>query len=274
MYHALVVQENARSHVITSLPIGQAHVEQITSSLLNAGGDPTQNAGGDPTLTAHSIQNPIPVKGNPFGWTQDYNRGTGTTKWSQLLGTGAKHSLTVCHGDLFWVMGISIGGICVWQSTHPKFLKRILLIATVSFVSIVSNWLNETSKRTAQNKNRTEQKEKVEKIERQKERNREREREKEMEREREKDLIPTGMFNRNTTQHARHHSQYHHTTPHHMHHTQSTKQGNQETKQPTNTTAQTLLGDFFNWHILFHALCSRCHTDEIRTSRGARRQQT
>ena len=30
------------THVTTSLPIGQAHVERITPSLPNAGGDPTQ----------------------------------------------------------------------------------------------------------------------------------------------------------------------------------------------------------------------------------------
>ena len=40
----LIVQETARSNVTASLPIGQAHVEPITSSLPIEGGGPTEEA--------------------------------------------------------------------------------------------------------------------------------------------------------------------------------------------------------------------------------------
>ena len=68
MCHYLVVQEIAPSTVIASLPIGQAHAEPITASLLDARETTRRMREKSPTLTGRStlLQNLIQAEGNPL----------------------------------------------------------------------------------------------------------------------------------------------------------------------------------------------------------------
>ena len=70
LYHDIVVQEHARSDVMASLPVGQAHVERITSSLPECGATSHAGRGERPHASQdknkHFCRDQCWPKGNPF----------------------------------------------------------------------------------------------------------------------------------------------------------------------------------------------------------------